>query len=85
MSATHASLAELDRAHARIESLLAARGHVDPAALERVLLCEGLAEPRSLASRRRSWQVAAERTPHDESIRLPRRALERVGLGDPQR
>jgi nitrile hydratase accessory protein len=54
-------------------------------ALERMLLRKGLAEPLSLASLRQSWQVAAERTPHGEPIRLPRSALERAGLGDAQR
>jgi len=54
-------------------------------ALERMLLRKGLAEPLSLASLRQSWQVAAERTPHGEPIRLPRSALVRAGLGDAQR
>lgn len=49
-------------------------------ALERILLRKGLAEPLALASLRQSWQIAAERTPHGEPIRLPRSALARAGL-----
>ena len=49
-------------------------------ALERMLLEKELAEPLALASLRQSWQIAAQRTPHGQPIRLPRSALERAGL-----
>ncbi|HEY0876945.1 MAG TPA: nitrile hydratase accessory protein [Zeimonas sp.] len=49
-------------------------------ALERLLLEKGLADPLSLASLRQSWQIAAQRTPHGQPIRLPRSALVHAGL-----
>lgn len=51
------------------------------AALE-LLLRKGLAGPLALVSLRRSRQIAAERTPHGEPIRLPRNALARAGIGE---